>query len=789
MLVQLKGTIRRVITFALVAMMMFASLLSPTPTAAQSQSIQSNLTGVTITYGPPYELQEDGRYSDDVMETMMFLGTADVLAVGFMSPLIDLNGARDILLDALFGDIGSAATIDRGDYTGVSYSLDMLNIDGLEMGVFSLFMNQRSHGFSEFYVFLAPPAFFGNAMQTAQNSFSIDGAQLMNGVDPIAMGNMVTANIGITGGEAVTDVTDVTGSSGNTTETSTSNTGSDQDARATYLAAVTAEFDAVDQSLTTNAQAFRDVSDELITPAEGRVIIDQALTHLQGTNDRVAAIQVPAEMQDFHEEVLFWSDEVSKAGTTWFAALDGNATQDQAVDAINNAATVHADFRPKLDAEKEKLATDSTDTDTTGSTTTETTQTGSTGSSDVSAYIETVQGHRLEFLESWSSFNESVASIGDNPTDAVLQQARADTTATAESWLSYPSRVQQVTPPAGYEDVQDAYVFWADSVTELGNRWIAYMNGDQSQVEAFSAQISVVQEADTNLQAAITRANEQGSGSETTTADTSSTDTGSDTGSSSSSRTTRSTDSGSSDETDSSETATTENSSETSGRTTRSTDSDSSTDTTEDAGTSRTTRGGNSTTTDNTSETSGRSTSGSAANEWLMEISGATIAWNDDFSLSADAADPQYSNEETGEDHILLQTVTADGATVEVSVTTYENTSTNSMSLADALVDDPDFVVDLYDEGAEVLAYEIAPDESAVLIRAVDNIGSYYVYIQVTCVSANCDTLSLLIIATEGYPLIDTLDAMESGVAVEGLSISAAIPVVDVEEIVNQFGN
>lgn len=792
MLEQFATPVRRLVTFTLVAFLMFAGLLAPTSTQAQSQTIQSSLTGVTISYEPPYQLQEDGRYQDDVMETMMFLGSADILAMGFMSPLIDLNGARDIFLEELFGEIGAASTIDRGDYTGVSYSLDMLNIDGLEMGVFSLFMNQRSHGYSEFYIFIAPPAFFGSAMQTAQSSFTIDGNQLMDGVDAIAMGNMVTANIGITGGSAVDDVTDIADTSANTSGTSTtettdtgstqSDTGDTSDGdRLGYLLQVGAEYAAVDQSISKIIGSLSDMNDGVITSEEARQVLDEEYAFLQGTNDRVAQIEVPAGMQDFHQEALAWSEAISGAGDAWLAFVNGTGDSDQAAQALTSAIDIHITFGERLQEENVIVAGDSGssesgDTGSTGSSDTGSSRTSqstgtsetTTSSTDAAGYVEAVQNHRADFLVSLGNWNEAVSRMEGNPTDAEIQQIREDSIAEAEHWVTFSATAQQLTPPAGYEDAHAAYLDWAAEVTELGNMWIGAMNGNQADLDGFGDQIEVVADADSQLSTALESA---GEGSTDTTA--------TDTGTSSTGRSTRSTDSTSSG--DSGETTsrtsrtsrtsdtTTENTSETSGSSSRS---------------GRTSRGTESTT-GNTSETSTAGT----ANEWVMEITGATITWSDDFSLNPNVEAPQVNDADRGEDKISLMTTTPDGVNVGLTVTVYANEGTDSTGLVSSLLAVPDAVGIIYGEGSEIVESEVTPEASALLVRTQDEIGPYYVYVQVTCVTANCDTVALLSLPSEGDSMLDALEVMETGVAIDGVSISNALPLNYIEDVVNEYGN
>lgn len=812
MIVQVGNSVRRVITFALVAMMMTGSLMAPAPTMAQSQSLQSSLTGVTIAYGAPYSLYDDGQFADDTMETMMFVGPADILAMGFMSPLIDLNGARDIMLEALFGEIGSASTIDRGDYSGVSYSLDMLNIDGQEMGVFSLFMNQRSHGYSEFYIFLAPPTLFGASMQTAQNSFTIDGNQLMDGVDASVMGNMVTANVGITGGEAVTDVTDVADpAETNTTETTTTPSGdtpTEEGAEITYLLQVMVEYAAVDNSIVSMLEALQQMDSGEIDAQQARTIMDESSAYLSGVTDRVGLIPVPPGLQDFHQqETLVWAESVTAIGTTWIDLVAGSGTDAAAAQALQNGVNIHISFGDTLQAQQVSVNTTPETTDPT-----EVAQTD-TGEVDASSYVESIQAHRAEFFTSLGRFNDSMGGMEGEPTDAQIQAALEGTLTEAELWTGFEANAQQLTPPAGYENVHAVYLEWAGHITEFGNIWIAAMNGDSSQVDVFFGYLPTIQQADDDLQAAITAASSQDTGSQSADAEGDSADstettsrttrtTGSsddeDSGETSetTSRTSRSTDAG--DEVDTDAVGTSENTSRTS-RTSDPADEDDETGTTSERP-NRTERTRDTSDPDedagNTSETSSRTTRGgtetvsdSLPNEWLAEANEVSITWSDDFALSDHTDVPQASNASTGEDTLYLMTTTPDGETVRFSVIVLENPGSDSTPLIDSFVNDPSGAEDVWGAGTEVHDYNMTAGASAVLMRAEDDIGGYWIYVQVTCLDSTCGTVVLLEIGTEGSSLVDTLDTAQSGLAVDGVTVSTALPSSDIEGVVEQVGD
>lgn len=322
---------RRLLTVMLVGMLALAGVLAPAPLAAQAQTVTSNLTGSTISYAQPYTVDTENQSSDANMEMYIFVGQVDLLSVGFMSPMLDINMARDSFLQGFFGEMGTAVTIDRGDYGNVSYSLDMMDVDGFEMAVFTLFLSERSHGYSEFYVFVAPPSVFGATMQTAQNSISVDGTAAMNGVDATAMGNMVTANIGITGGSTVTDVTEAqpTETADPTTEVAET-PGGDQPAGDSnaYLESVVAHFNAHQASLGSFAENFLIILDDVSTEEARRAAAQITLEEAQswaGYPAQAQQLTAPAGLESVQDEYISWSNVMAEGGNLYIAATNGES--------------------------------------------------------------------------------------------------------------------------------------------------------------------------------------------------------------------------------------------------------------------------------------------------------------------------------------------------------------------------------------------------------------------------------------------------------------------------------
>lgn len=783
-------TARALLSIALLVTMLASGLIAPAGAAAQAQSVQSQLAGVTITYGPPYVLDPGGSYADDVLETMLFTGTTDILSVGFITPLIDLNGARDLMLEAMFGDLGSTATIDRGDYAGVSYSLDMLNFEGQEMGVFSLFMNQRSHGYAEFYIYIAPPALFGTSMQAAQGAFAIDGTPLMDGVDAIAMGNLVTANIGITGGTAVTDVTDVASQPEETavaTEVTTQpDTTTSADSQA-YLDTLNAQRVEYVDSLKTFDEGLKGFVDETATDEQKQVAL-QSMVDVANSwttyNDRAAQVAAPAGMENLHAQYLQWSDNITTSGTLFLGAIQ---QQGPTLDDFFAQLAVAVDY----DAVFGQALADAGSANTGTTTTTTTTET--TGSNaEAEAYLGTLIQQRNEYVQSFISFTEALGVIADaNSTDADKQAATQTTVDIAVIWSGYNQRAANVVPPAGMEDVHAMYLTWSDQISTMGNLFMGVVTQDGTTFEDVVAQMEIVQTTDTAFSDLLaTTTASLGTGDTTTTAETPvATE-----ASSGTTRTTRTT-SG----TDSTETPEATEARSGTARTTRTTSGTDATETPEateeSSGTTRSTRNPNETSGGNTSETQGRTgtpaenTGATTGEEWLTPINDVTITWGEGFELNPTVDEPQSSDEESSEDRLRLIWTNSSGNPVGISLTVLPNQYADSSNLITLLSDDPQNVQDIFGADAVAVDSVITDEASAILIYAVDEQGEFYSYVQMTCVNDDCSTLAMLVISNDATSVIEVVAASEEGIAVNGVPVAGVFSSSEVQDAIDAFGN
>src|SRR5699024_6403434 len=111
--------------------------------------------------------------------------------------------------------------IDRGAYGNVSYSLDITSAEGIEFGVFSLFLGERESGYVEYYLYFGPAVYFESGMASAKSSVTIGGNPVFDGVEPAGLQEILNANAGISGGSTAEPETNVVEEQpGNETETS-----------------------------------------------------------------------------------------------------------------------------------------------------------------------------------------------------------------------------------------------------------------------------------------------------------------------------------------------------------------------------------------------------------------------------------------------------------------------------------------------------------------------------------------------------------------------------------------
>lgn len=113
-----------------------------------------------------------------------------------------------------------------------------------------------------------------------------------------------------------------------------------------------------------------------------------------------------------------------------------------------------------------------------------------TSSDDGEAYLADIQDELDTLADQFDRFLEIDSTIAD-ATDAEAQEMVDEINDLAAEWVEYPDVAAEFEAPAGFEDVEDAYLDLADTVGETGGAWEEYWaipaDEDEEEEIAFEA--------------------------------------------------------------------------------------------------------------------------------------------------------------------------------------------------------------------------------------------------------------------------------------------------------------
>jgi hypothetical protein len=104
------------------------------------------------------------------------------------------NVLRDLAVQDLQATV-PLRQIDRGDYNNVSYSLDTTIYQGVDIGAFTLVLDQGSY--AQLTMVVAPVTTFQYELQIAQAELTIGGGGVFQGVDAVKMQSILTNATGV----------------------------------------------------------------------------------------------------------------------------------------------------------------------------------------------------------------------------------------------------------------------------------------------------------------------------------------------------------------------------------------------------------------------------------------------------------------------------------------------------------------------------------------------------------------------------------------------------------------
>ena len=150
--------------------------------------------GQVITWSDFYELDQSTVAVIDGVELIDLYS-----ATGWFSVITtNFPAYGNVLRDLSVQDLQSTVPlrqIDRGDYSNVSYSLDTTIYQGVDIGAFTLVLDQGSY--AQLTMVVAPVTTFQYELEIAQAELTIGGGGVFQGVDAAKMQSILTNATGV----------------------------------------------------------------------------------------------------------------------------------------------------------------------------------------------------------------------------------------------------------------------------------------------------------------------------------------------------------------------------------------------------------------------------------------------------------------------------------------------------------------------------------------------------------------------------------------------------------------
>jgi hypothetical protein len=150
--------------------------------------------GQVLTWSDFYELDQTTVAVVDGVEFVDLYS-----ATGWFSVITtNFPAYGNVLRDLSVQDLQSSVPlrqIDRGDYSNVSYSLDTTIYQGVDIGAFTLVLDQG--GYAQLTMVVAPVTTFQYELQIAQKELTIGGGGVFQGVDAVKMQGILTRATGV----------------------------------------------------------------------------------------------------------------------------------------------------------------------------------------------------------------------------------------------------------------------------------------------------------------------------------------------------------------------------------------------------------------------------------------------------------------------------------------------------------------------------------------------------------------------------------------------------------------
>lgn len=170
---------------ATLAMVLSVAMGTSQPVVAQQSGDTYQFgSGQTLAWSGGWELDPESTVEESGLELVMLQRQLSFVAVMSVPAGIDMDFIRDEFLTGFLGSGESSITIDRGSYGAVSYSLDTIAYEGIDMGAFTLLRAGEGSAPTFTWIFLSLIPSFASEFTSAQSAFTLDGAAPFTGIEP-----------------------------------------------------------------------------------------------------------------------------------------------------------------------------------------------------------------------------------------------------------------------------------------------------------------------------------------------------------------------------------------------------------------------------------------------------------------------------------------------------------------------------------------------------------------------------------------------------------------------------
>jgi hypothetical protein len=142
-----------------------------------------------LTWSRDWNLGEEFVQGDSEFESVLLDSDNFIQGVSLYQSDVDLVTARDYAIEAFTNEAREIIEVDRSDYSGIAYSLDLMEFEDGWYGFFTIVSIRGDH--LMVLTSVAPQDQLGDAVDLASTSIELDGLQIYDGIDGSGLQDLI----------------------------------------------------------------------------------------------------------------------------------------------------------------------------------------------------------------------------------------------------------------------------------------------------------------------------------------------------------------------------------------------------------------------------------------------------------------------------------------------------------------------------------------------------------------------------------------------------------------------